>query len=120
MIIDELPEEGVENVIYLIPTENTNNYIQWMWIGGEWADLGGIEVDLSNYYTKAEIDSKIAAVTLAPSSSVEISESNEISAIGVVDFNGNVTRIWRGTWAAYLADLAAEKFGEGWICKVEN
>ena len=54
---DELPEEGTPNVIYLIPngTEGNNVKDEYMWVDGKWETLGSTSIDLTNYWSKAEL-----------------------------------------------------------------
>lgn len=58
-VVEELPEQDIStSTIYLVPiTGQTNVYMQYMYIDNEWAQLGSTAIDLSNYYTKAQIDS---------------------------------------------------------------
>ena len=57
-VVEELPEQDIStSTIYLVPiTGQTNVYMQYMYIDDEWAQLGSTAIDLSNYYTKAQID----------------------------------------------------------------
>lgn len=56
-IVDELPDQDISTTtIYLVETEVQNVYMQYMYIDDEWAALGSTSVDLSNYYTKAQVD----------------------------------------------------------------
>ena len=60
-IVTVLPTENIStSTIYLIKAEDTNVYSQYMYIGGTWAELGTTTIDLSNYYTKSETDTKLA------------------------------------------------------------
>ena len=60
LIVDELPTTGEQDTIYLVPLENPteegNNYAEYVYINGEWELLGkiGVQVDLTDYYTKTE------------------------------------------------------------------
>lgn len=59
-IVDELPTENIDSsVIYLIKIGNTSAYMQHMYIKGAWAELSSTQVDLSGYYKKTEIDTKL-------------------------------------------------------------
>ncbi len=60
-IVDQLPTEDIDtSVIYLIRQEDTNAYMQYMYINSAWAELGTTQVDLSDYYKKSEVDTKLA------------------------------------------------------------
>ena len=63
-VVDVLPESGEQNVIYLVKkdtsSEQNDVYDEYIWIADEdgmshWEHIGSTAVDLSNYYTKAEI-----------------------------------------------------------------
>ena len=66
IIVDELPTTGQEDTIYLVPLENPdvqgNNYAEYVYINGEWELLGkiGVQVDLTDYYTKTETNNLLA------------------------------------------------------------
>ena len=61
LIVNELPETGAEDTIYLVPLENPdvqgNNYAEYVYINGEWELLGriGVEVKIESI-TNQEID----------------------------------------------------------------
>lgn len=60
-IVTVLPTENIStSTIYLIKAEDTNVYSQYMYISNTWAELGTTAIDLSNYYSKTEIDTKLA------------------------------------------------------------
>lgn len=53
IIVDELPETGENNKIYLLVIDD--KLIEYIWVNNAWDPIGMIEFDLTNYYTKAEI-----------------------------------------------------------------
>lgn len=62
IIVNELPQTGQENTIYLVPLvtpeSQENRYAEYVYINDNWELLGkiGIQVDLTDYYTKTETD----------------------------------------------------------------
>lgn len=67
-IVTELPATGLVNRTYFVPKEdpNTNDlYDEYMWVDGKWELITTkqIEVDLTNYYNKSEVDDALARVT---------------------------------------------------------
>ena len=59
IVVQELPTTGNEGIIYLVPiTPDTsgNNYAEYIWVNNNWELLGkiGVQVDLTDYYTKSE------------------------------------------------------------------
>ena len=56
-IVQELPTIGQTNVIYFLPTETANVYSQYIYTSADgWVLIGSTSVDLSNYYTKSQVD----------------------------------------------------------------
>ena len=62
-IVDALPIENIDtHTIYFIamsPSEEDNGYFEYMFIDGKWELIGNTRIDLSNYYTKQEIEQYI-------------------------------------------------------------
>ena len=66
-IVAELPETGSDDTIYLVPLEHPdiqgNNYAEYVWINNAWELLGkiGVQVDLTDYYTKQETNTLLSS-----------------------------------------------------------
>lgn len=61
-IVEELPVEDIRtNVIYLVPAaaEEYQIYDEYVYVNGAWEKIGTTKIDLSNYYTKEEVDNKL-------------------------------------------------------------
>ena len=58
--INNKPEQGDGNTIYFV--ENDGNWEEYIWYNGQYVQIGSNSGDFSNYYTKQEIDEKIAQV----------------------------------------------------------
>lgn len=77
-IVDELPDVGIDySTIYLVPlSEEANTYEEYIFLeGGTWEKIGSTAVDMSNYYSKAEVDAKIeelrSLISLATSEDIQ-------------------------------------------------
>ena len=55
-IVQQLPAEGQSNIIYFLPTETEGVYSQYIYTTDGWILIGSTTVDLSNYYTKTQVD----------------------------------------------------------------
>jgi hypothetical protein len=64
-VVQELPEVGTEHIIYLVPNNESGNniYEEWIFVQSKWEMIGTTEVDLSNYYTKEEIDNMLQTIS---------------------------------------------------------
>lgn len=59
IIVEELPDEGLPNKIYLLVVED--KLIEYVWVNNKWDPIGMVEFDITNYYTKEEVRQLIAA-----------------------------------------------------------
>ena len=55
-----LPATGEENTIYF--NEVDGNWEQYIWYNGKFVGIGSASIDLSNFYTKEEIDALLADI----------------------------------------------------------
>lgn len=74
-------EEGIDIKIYA-ETPQGNIYEEYMWINGSYELIGSTEVNLTNYYTKSEIDTKLGNIESALDSIITI--QNELLGGGTV------------------------------------
>lgn len=65
-IVDSLPTTGESNIIYLIPSSNSqtqNIKDEYIWLSNKWEKIGSTSIDLSQYYTKSESDNRFVLKT---------------------------------------------------------
>jgi len=57
----ELPSTGETGIIYCVPngTSGSNSFDNYLWYNGAYDSFGSLEVDLSDYYTKSEVDTNL-------------------------------------------------------------
>lgn len=99
-IVTELPATGQSNIIYFLGTQAP--YTEYMWINGAWEIIGSTDTDLSNYYTKAQVDNKISPLT------TDITNLNDLVTgleNDVVEINGQISTL--NTTVANKADQSA-------------
>lgn len=58
-VVDTLPTTGESNIIYLVKKAGTGTDIhdEYVYVEGNWEKIGTTDVDLTNYYTKTQVDS---------------------------------------------------------------
>jgi len=61
-VVDELPQTGLEQIIYLVPNGQTGDNVkdEYIWIDDKWEVIGSTSIDLTDYYTKNEVNNKIS------------------------------------------------------------
>lgn len=64
-VVDELPQQGESNVIYLVPNEQSddNEYEEYIWVNNKWELIGTTKVDLTPYYTSSQVDDLINPIS---------------------------------------------------------
>lgn len=127
-VVSELPATGLANKIYLVPSSNpeTQNVLEeFIWVDNDWEKIGAVSVDLSNYFTKTEINSMLKSkvdknVDIVPGTYPKIT----YDAKGLVTGGGplvaadipslNASKITAGTFAvARIPNLDASKISTG-------
>lgn len=58
ILVDALPDTGVDNKIYLVPGEN-GVFSEYYWTGSSWDKLGDMSLDLSDYPTFDQMNDTI-------------------------------------------------------------
>lgn len=88
-IVQTLPSTGSTSTIYLVPkTASTNdNYDEYIYVSNSWEHIGSTEVDLSNYYTKTQVDNLLDGKQDTLNSGTNIKTINGLSLVGA----GNIT-----------------------------
>ena len=64
-IVESLPSQDIDaNTVYLVlkdDVEGQDKYVEYMYINSNWEIIGDTSVDLTNYYTKGDVDGLLAA-----------------------------------------------------------
>lgn len=87
-IVSELPITGLKGTIYLIRgtgTGTTQQYDEYIWLDNKWEQLGKstIEVDLSDVYSKSEVNALVSVkndkITITDDSSTALTDADTFS-----------------------------------------
>ena len=90
-IVSELPSTGIKGTIYLIRgtgTGTTQQYDEYIWLDNKWEQLGKstIEVDLSDVYSKSEVNALVSVkndkITITDDSSTALTDADTFSTTG--------------------------------------
>lgn len=63
-IVDVLPEVGEFAVIYLVPSTTPSDndvYDEWAYVSEKWERIGSTRFEIDSYYTKEEVERRLAA-----------------------------------------------------------
>ena len=79
VIVDELPQEGNPQKIYLVP-DGKGGFVEYHWTGTKWDPVGMVEFDISNYSTTQEMMNAIEAAGLLTLNSAKSYADGKASA----------------------------------------
>lgn len=84
-VVDTLPTTGESNIIYLVKKAGTGTDIhdEYVYVEGNWEKIGTTDVDLTNYYTKTQVDSI--------KDTLDSKISNNTLSITNITTNGSIT-----------------------------
>lgn len=118
-IVQQLPTQDISTkTIYMVPSSDPsaqNVYEEYMYINSAWELIGSTSIDLSNYYTKSEVDAMITNINNQIGNIAEVLShlTNPVIPIGTVLYTENVTRTvgnvtYEGTYTATLKEFHAD------------
>ena len=68
-VVNELPSQNIsETTVYLLTSqtqESGNLYTEYLYVGNKWELLGSQTVDLSDYYTKSQVDTLLSGLSVS-------------------------------------------------------
>ena len=99
-----LASTGEEGYIYLYPSTNQEQgYLQYIWEGEEWIDIGSTQIDLTNYYTKPQTNSLLYG---------KVDKTNNSNKVYATNGSGNQTTISYGSSANNGAIVQRDNHGQ--------
>lgn len=121
-VVAQLPTENIStSTIYLVPSEkaeDNNTRDEYIYAGDSWEMIGTTKVDLSNYYTKPEVDEKVdnlflrcnredyEAMTQEARDSFLIAIVDDIATLDETDLTNIVTVLGDGTSTDMEIDIS--------------
>lgn len=89
---DILQTTGEDKVLYLLPKINTDTkdeYDEYVYVNNDWEWIGHTVIDLSNYYTKTEIDNK-GYLTQHQDISGKADKATTLAGYGITDAQSKI------------------------------
>lgn len=78
IIVEELPEVGEANKIYLVPNDETGGFVEYSYVDNKWDPIGMVSIDLSNYWTIEQVQQ---AITVALNQAKAYADSGDASTL---------------------------------------
>lgn len=89
--VDSLPDTGESNIIYLVPSTTStedNIYDEYIWVDNDWEHIGSTSVDLSNYVTTEQLNTK--QDTLVSGTNIKTINGQSILGSGDLPISGSI------------------------------
>jgi hypothetical protein len=94
-VVQSLPVQDIsETTIYLVPSsdpQTRNDYDEFIYVSNQWEQIGSTAIDLSDYYTKTEVDTALSG------------KQNALTAGDNIKITSNVIDT-KGTTVKYVTD----------------
>ena len=93
-VVQELPATGEAHTLYFVPSANPktqNIYDEYLYANNAWEQVGSTAVDMSDYYTKTEVDNllvnkaEIVEITQAEYDALSTEEKNNGKIYSITD-----------------------------------
>ena len=82
-VVQELPATGEAHTLYFVPSadpKTQNIYDEYLYANNAWEQVGSTAVDMSDYYTKSEIDTSINTVLASYATIANVDSSLNLKA----------------------------------------
>ena len=108
--VQQLPQTGENGVIYLVPNGD-NTFTEWVWLEDEERfEKLGYDVDLSDYYTKEEIDE--AHLTISAALNELHDEKQNLLTFDTTPTSGSTNPVTSGGIVTYLLN---NYYNDQWV-----
>ncbi len=99
VIVEELPEEGNPNYIYLVPNndeEESNVYDEYIWLADEetYEKIGGVSIDMTNYVTLDSAQTISGAKTFTTDTNIGDNTQSESPKLGFISTDATNQGNW--------------------------
>lgn len=124
-VVQILPVQDIsETTIYLVPSsdpQTRNSYDEFIYVSNQWEQIGSTAIDLSDYYTKTEVDTALSGKqnALTAGDNIQIT-SNVIDTIGTTVKYVTDPVVWDLDDGVYLASGYLDYDGGSRITLVRN
>lgn len=120
-LVDELPEEGDLEKIYLVPN-GSGNFIEYRWTGTKWDPIGMVEFNLADYPTNQDMNSAIssaAATTLSNAKSYADNKASDAEA-NAKNYADGLASNYDAAGSAGVAESNAKAYADNNFLRKDN
>ncbi len=107
LAVEELPETGQVNIIYLVPNGEAapNVKDEYIWLSGSWELIGSTELDLSNYVLKEDVIGDAGELPFTNGAG-DGTTLRKITRADITTFTHGLLGLSAGNWYQYAVSQA--------------
>lgn len=86
-VVQELPATGEAHTLYFVPSANPktqNIYDEYLYANNAWEQVGSTAVDMSDYYTKSEVDTNFAKLSVLTQTQYDALTTKDVSTLYII------------------------------------
>ena len=86
-VVQELPATGEAHTLYFVPSadpKTQNIYDEYLYANNAWEQVGSTAVDMSDYYTKAEVDTSFTKLSVLTQAQYDALTTKDASTLYII------------------------------------
>lgn len=86
-VVQELPATGEAHTLYFVPSagpKTQNIYDEYLYANNAWEQVGSTAVDMSDYYTKSEIDTNFTKLSVLTQAQYDALTTKDVSTLYII------------------------------------
>lgn len=86
-VVQELPATGEAHTLYFVPSadpKTQNIYDEYLYANNAWEQVGSTAVDMSDYYTKSEVDTNFAKLSVLTQAQYDALTTKDVSTLYII------------------------------------
>ena len=86
-VVQELPATGEAHTLYFVPSadpKTQNIYDEYLYANNAWEQVGSTAVDMSDYYTKSDVDTNFAKLSVLTQAQYDALTTKDSSTLYII------------------------------------
>lgn len=86
-VVQELPATGEAHTLYFVPSadpKTQNIYDEYLYANNAWEQVGSTAVDMSDYYTKTEVDTNFTKLSVLTQAQYDALTTKDVSTLYII------------------------------------
>ena len=86
-VVQDLPATGEAHTLYFVPSadpKTQNIYDEYLYANNAWEQVGSTAVDMSDYYTKTEVDTNFTKLSVLTQAQYDALTTKDVSTLYII------------------------------------